>query len=169
MQPKKNTLQFIIQFNLSTYLKRLNKLPVILSQEEIKLLLKTPKYLKHRILFATVYAAGLRLCEVSALKQSDICFHRNTIHIRQTKYNKDRIVPLSNYLKKGLKKYYKACCPRGYVFNGSDGHRPMSSRAIQSIFRETIKRSGIIKKPALYCAGRWYQQKRSMEVDSFKG
>ena len=131
-------------------IKRLNKLPVILSQEEIKTLLKTPKYLKHRILFATVYAAGLRLCEVSALKQFDICFHRNTIHIRQTKYNKDRIVPLSNYLKMGLQKYYRVCCPRGYVFNGSDGHRPMSSRAIQSIFRETIKRSEIIKKVTLH-------------------
>lgn len=131
-------------------IKRLNKLPVILSQQEIKELLIIPKYLKHRILFATIYSAGLRLSEVSALKQSDICFHRNTIHIQQTKYNKNRIVPLSKYLKKGLKKYYRACNPKDYVFNGSDGHRPMSHRAIQSIFRETIKRSGIIKKVTLH-------------------
>ncbi|MCP4439337.1 MAG: tyrosine-type recombinase/integrase [Aureispira sp.] len=131
-------------------IKKLRKLPVILSAQEIKTLLCSPKLLKHRILLASIYSAGLRLCEVSGLKQSDICFDRNTIHIRQSKYKKDRLVPLSSYLKKGLLKYYEACCPRDYVFNGRDGHGPLSHRAIQQVFRETVKRSSIHKKVTLH-------------------
>lgn len=83
-------------------------------------------------------------------QQLDICFDRNTIHIKQSKYKKDRIVPLSKYLKQGLEKYYLSCCPREYVFNGADGHRPLSRRAIQNIFRETLRRSKITKKVTLH-------------------
>ena len=83
-------------------LKNENKLPVILNRSELKELFLAPKLLKHRILLTLAYSAGLRSQELIKLKISDIDFERKTIHIHQSKYKKDRIVPLSNYISKGL-------------------------------------------------------------------
>ena len=79
-------------------LKRTNKLPVVLSIQECKHLFKAGRILIHRILLCLVYSAGLRSQEVRNLKWSDMDYHRLRIHIRQTKYNKDRYVPLSTKL-----------------------------------------------------------------------
>src|SRR5438270_4023240 len=46
------------------------KLPVILSQEEVKALLQVPKNLGHRTILTTMYAAGARVSEVASLKIS---------------------------------------------------------------------------------------------------
>jgi site-specific recombinase XerD len=89
-------------------LKRDTKLPVILNRKELKELFSAPKLLKQRIVLALIYSAGLRGREVINLKISDIDFERMTIHIRQSKYKKDRIVPLSPAMAKGLQKYMKA-------------------------------------------------------------
>ena len=76
-------------------LKGETKLPVILNRAELKKLFAAPSLLKQRIVLTLIYSAGLRGQEVINLKISDIDFQRMTIHIRQTKYKKDRIVPLS--------------------------------------------------------------------------
>jgi len=89
-------------------LKKETKLPVILNQQELKELFKAPKLLKQQIVLALIYSAGLRGQEVVNLKISDIDFQRMTIHIRQSKYKKDRIVPLGIYMAMGLIKYIKA-------------------------------------------------------------
>ena len=70
---------------------------------------------------------------------------RMTIHIRQSKYKKDRIVPLAGFMKKGLLDYFKEVCPRHYVFNGKASASPLSIRAIQYIFRETLQKTNILK------------------------
>lgn len=79
-------------------LKRDTRLPVILNRDELRQLFKAPALLKHRIVLSLIYSAGLRSQEVINLKISDIDFERRTIHIRQSKYKKDRIVPLSVYM-----------------------------------------------------------------------
>jgi len=84
------------------------KLPVILNRDELKELFSAPILLKQRIVLTLVYSAGLRSQEVINLKFSDIDFVIKTIHIRQSKYKKDRIVPLSPTMAIGLKKYLKA-------------------------------------------------------------
>ena len=53
-------------------IKERRKLPVILSQSEIKDLLGATNNLKHRTMLATIYGAGLRISEVAKLKVSDI-------------------------------------------------------------------------------------------------
>lgn len=128
-------------------IKRINALPVVLNRQEIKSLITTPKWKKHRILFALIYSAGLRIGEVNRLEQRDIDMERMTIHIRESKYKKDRIVPLSHYMKKGLLDYYKQVCPIKYVFNGKATGSALSKRAIQYIFRETLQKTNI-QKPA---------------------
>ena len=77
-------------------LKKETRLPFILNKSELKELFKAPALLKHRIVLTLIYSAGLRSQEVITLKLSDIDYERKTIHIRQSKYKKDRIVPLSD-------------------------------------------------------------------------
>lgn len=127
-------------------IQRIRSLPVVFSRIEVKRLIATPKWKKHRILLALIYSAGLRISEVSRLERRDIDFDRMTIHVRQSKYKKDRYVPLSAYMKKGLEDYFQQCGPLGYVFNGKATGSALSIRAIQYIFRETLRNSGIGKK-----------------------
>ncbi|MBL7768053.1 MAG: tyrosine-type recombinase/integrase [Flavipsychrobacter sp.] len=70
-------------------IQRENKLPVVLSREEIKKLLCTPALLKHRILIALLYDCGLCCMEVGSLQLNDIDLNRRMLHIRQSKGKKD--------------------------------------------------------------------------------
>jgi site-specific recombinase XerD len=72
--------------------KRPKKLPVVLSQSEVALLLAAPKKRKHRAILTTLYAAGLRVSELVGLRVTDIDSQRMAIRVRQGKGNKDRYV-----------------------------------------------------------------------------
>jgi len=98
-------------------LKKNTKLPIILNHLELKELFRAPTLLKQRVVLTLIYSAGLRGQEVINLKISDIDFERRTIHIRQSKYKKDRIVPLAESMAMGLKKYLKAENPHIWLFN----------------------------------------------------
>jgi site-specific recombinase XerD len=131
-------------------LKQDTKLPVILNRSELKQLFKVPQLLKQRIVLALIYSAGLRGQEVINLKISDIDFERMTIHIRQSKYKKDRIVPLSPYMAKGLKKYLKAENPYTWLFNGKHPGSQYSIRGLSWVMRENLKKTSITKKVNLH-------------------
>jgi len=88
-------------------LRKDTKLPVILNYQELKELFAAPALLKQRVVLTLIYSAGLRGQEVINLKISDIDFERMTIHIRQSKYKKDRVVPLARSMAVGLKKTLK--------------------------------------------------------------
>jgi len=72
-------------------IKKEIKLPVILNRSELIELFKAPTLLKHRVLLALAYSAGLRSQEVANLKLSDIDYERKTIHIHQSKFKNDRV------------------------------------------------------------------------------
>jgi len=127
-------------------LKRVDKLPVVLSKEEIKIFVKSSRILKHKAMFCLLYSSGLRSQELRNLLLRDIDFDRMMIHIRQTKYNKDRYVPLSPLMARGLKQYIMAYNPKQYLFNGKETGSSMSARGVQWTVRETLKRSGIKKE-----------------------
>jgi site-specific recombinase XerD len=101
-------------------LKRETKLPVILNHQELKELFAVPTLLKQRVVLTLIYSAGLRGQEVINLKIPDIDFERKAIHIRQSKYKKDRIVPLADSMAVGLKKYLRAENPHVWLFNGKE-------------------------------------------------
>ena len=63
--------------------------------DEVRRLLDAVSNLKHRGVLTTIYAAGLRLSEGVRLQIRDLDSERMTLHIRQAKGHKDRMVPLS--------------------------------------------------------------------------
>ena len=81
---------------------RVDKLPVIPSQREVKALLEAPKNLGHRAILATMYGAGLRISEVVNLKVCDIDGDRMIISIRSGKGRRDRQVMLPETLRETL-------------------------------------------------------------------
>ena len=131
-------------------LKKDAKLPDILNKEELRKLFVAPTLLKHRILLMLVYSAGLRSCELINLKIADIDFERKTIHIRRSKYNKDRIVPLSNYMAVGLKKYLALEQPLTWLFNGKQLGSPYSSKGISWVMRQAVTTGGITKSVTVH-------------------
>ena len=131
-------------------LKRDTKLPVILNRQELKELFRTPRLLKQRIVLTLIYSAGLRGQEVINLKISDVDFERTTIHIRQSKYKKDRIVPLSPTMAIGLKKYLKAENPHIWLFNGKQPESKYSVRGLSWVMRENLKKTSITKDVNLH-------------------
>lgn len=131
-------------------LKQDTKLPVILNQLELKELFAAPALLKHRVVLTLIYSAGLRGQEVINLKVSDIDFERKTIHIRQSKYKKDRIVPLAESMAVGLKKYLKAENPHIWLFNGKEPDGRYSVRGLSWVMRENLKKTSITKQVNLH-------------------
>jgi len=131
-------------------LKGDTKLPVILNRLELKELFSAPKLLKHRIVLTLIYSAGLRGQEVINLKISDIDFERLTIHIRQSKYKKDRIVPLSPTMAMGLKKYLSLEYPDIWLFNGKKLGSRYSEQGLSWVMREALKKTTISKKVNLH-------------------
>lgn len=126
------------------------KLPVILNQSELKELLAAPALLKQRVVLALIYSAGLRGQEVINLKISDIDFERKTIHIRQSKYKKDRVVPLAESMAVGLKKYLAAENPHLWLFNGKEPDGRYSVKGISWVMRENLKKTSIKKEVSLH-------------------
>ena len=131
-------------------LKKDTKLPVILNHQELKELFAAPALLKQRVVLTLIYSAGLRGQEVINLKIPDIDFKRMTIHIRQSKYKKDRIVPLARSMAVGLKKYLKAENPHVWLFNGKEPDGRYSVRGLSWVMRENLKKTSITKEVNLH-------------------
>lgn len=135
-------------------IKREKKLPVVLSRDEVKRLMKAPTLLKHRVLIGLLYGCGLRCFEVRNLKLPDLDFDRKMLHVRKGKGKKDRYVPLCDLLIKGLKAYVAAECPVDWLFNGKqpvEGRTGgafdsrYSQKGVQWAVNEARKAAGIIK------------------------
>lgn len=122
------------------------KLPEVLSEEEVTIILKQIKNLKHKCIVYLIYSAGLILTEAVHLKISDIQSDRKQIYIRSAKGNKDRYVILSEVILNLLRKYYKEYHPKEWLFEGKPGEQ-FSRRVIQRIFKDAVIKSGV-NKPA---------------------
>jgi len=131
-------------------LKKDTRLPVILNRSELKALFAAPQLLKHRIVLTLIYSAGLRSQEVINLKIADIDFERKTIHIRQSKYKKDRIVPLADSMSIGLKKYISLEKPFVFLFNGKEPDGRYSVKGLSWVMREALKKTSITKDVSLH-------------------
>lgn len=134
-------------------IKHEKKLPVVLSKEEVWAMLQSAQLLKHKILIGLLYGCGLRCMEVRSVRLQDLDFDRKQLKIVQGKGSKDRYVPLSEHLIRGIKKYIIAEKPQDYLFNGQPNGRAggdfdsrYSQRGVQWAVKQVAKAAGIKKE-----------------------
>ena len=74
------------------------RLPVVLSGDEVVRFLEAIPGLRNRVALTTAYGAGLRVAEVASLETAAIDSSRMLIHVVEGKGGKDRYVMLSPQL-----------------------------------------------------------------------
>jgi len=126
--------------------RRVKKLPVVLSKEEVRSMIATTRNLKHRVIIAVIYSAGLRISELISLRPSDIDSDRKQIRVIG-KGNKYRYTLLSENTLDMLRIYWRAYRPVRYLFEGQKKGQPVSKSTIQQVFRNACEKTGI-SKPA---------------------
>ena len=126
--------------------RREQRLPLILSKEEVTRILSAPSHLKSRALLMTIYATGLRRSEVARLRVSDIDSARMTIAVHGGKGQKDRVVMLSPVLLEILRQYWRTNKPKEWLFPGVNPDQPISSNDVFAVFQNAVRRAGITKK-----------------------
>ena len=129
------------------------KIPVVMSQAEVKDLLAAAKTLKLRTMLSLTYGCGLRISEIVKLRVGDIDSSQNIIRIVQAKGRKDRHVMLPPEVLKLLRQWwgerptkYDAGVPKAerYLFPSRACAR-ISTRQFSRLFRQTAKAAGIRK------------------------
>ena len=98
-----------------------DRLPIVLSKNEIRRMIEQTGFLKHKCIISLLYSAGLRRSELINLKIEDIDSSRMTIRIRDSKGGKDRDTLLSETLLIDLRKYFKEFRPVKWLFEGAKG------------------------------------------------
>jgi len=98
--------------------KRSRRLPLVLSAEEVALLIDSAENLMHRATMMTLYATGIRRAELCRLQVADIDSARMVIHIRHGKNDRDRDVPLTPKLVETLGEYWRWMKPKTWLFPG---------------------------------------------------
>lgn len=130
------------------YAKRHKKLPVVLSRTEIKKLLIVINNQKHKMMLSLAYGAGLRVSELVKLQVKDLDLEELTIHLKQTKGNKDRITIVPQKLKNELQNLIAGKKAGNFVFASNRGGK-LTTRAAQAIFSRALKQTKI-NKPATF-------------------
>jgi integrase/recombinase XerD len=121
------------------------KLPVVLSPEEVMQFLGCINNTKHRAILTTCYAAGLRISEAVRLKTDDIDSQRMVIRVDQGKGQKDRYVMLSPVLLEILRAWWRVNKPRHWLFPGDIPGQPISTYAVGGACQKAREISGIRK------------------------
>ena len=122
--------------------RREEKLPQVLSVEEVRRLFAAVDNLKHRCILRTIYGCGLRLGEVCNLQVQDIHTDRREVFVRCGKGRKDRYVTLPEVLIPELAAYRKEYHPDRWLYPGQHGGR-YAERSVQMILRRAVERSGV--------------------------
>jgi integrase/recombinase XerD len=122
------------------------KLPTVLTKEQIWEIICVPKNLKHRLILMTTYAAGLRASEVRKLRPVHIDSKRMLIKVVDGKGRKDRYTMLSVKLLAELRHYYSKHRPQTYLFPSSykkNKNKPLSYEAVRCIYEKARKKVGV--------------------------
>jgi site-specific recombinase XerD len=130
--------------------KQRRKLPAVLTREEVESILSATKNLKHRAILMTIYSAGLRIGEATRLKVSDIESGRMMIRVNEGKGLKDRYTLLGERNLEMLRRYWKAYRPLEWLFPGRNASTPVSTSAIQKVFKTSLEKAGIKKKASVH-------------------
>jgi site-specific recombinase XerD len=129
-----------------------DRLPRVLSVDELKHLLASTTSRKQRAVLMTTYAAGLRVSEVVQLRPIDIESHpdRMLIRVNQGKGHKDRYTLLSVRLLTELRAYWKQYRPSPWLFPGRLASQPLTVRTAQRMYEHARQAAGLQRGPGIH-------------------
>ncbi|MCL2271168.1 MAG: site-specific integrase [Treponema sp.] len=126
------------------------RIPLVLSKEEVCKIFSMEKNPKHRLLLMLVYSAGLRVSEVVALKKEHVDLSRKVINVRLGKGRKDRCTILSEKAAQFVMEYCAFYGIQTWLFPGQLATRPLTIRSAQHIFEKALRRAEITKKISIH-------------------
>lgn len=127
--------------------RRNQKLPVVLSLEEVQSLISSTLNLKHKALLSLTYSSGIRREEAQKIKPENIDSERMRVHITNGKGRKDRYTILSQKALELLRFYYKSTRPSVYLFESSfERGKFLSASTLDKIVKNSAKKADIKKK-----------------------
>jgi integrase/recombinase XerD len=141
------------------HIKEPQKLPPVLSPEEVKRVLTMATSLKARAMLTLAYGCGLRAGEVVRLRAGDIDSEQMIICIVQSKGRKDRHVMLPAEVLDLLRQWWKArrtaydanvAPEQHWLFPGRRDHQPLTTRQFSRLFKEAAKAAGLRKAVSLH-------------------
>jgi site-specific recombinase XerD len=157
-----------VKFFLETTLERpelLNKmrpvrveqrLPVILSRDEVARLIDAAQNLKDKTILSVAYGTGLRAGEIVALKSTDIDSDRMTLRVQQGKGHKDRYAVLPPLLLERLRQWWRFAKPMGLVRDGGwlfpsrNPIDPLCPRQLNRAIHAAARNAGIDKRVSMH-------------------
>jgi len=123
--------------------KKPQKLPVVLSPEEVVHFLGCVACRKQRVILTACYAAGLRVSEAVRLNAGAIDSKRMVIRVDQGKGRKDRHAMLSPQLLSLLRAWWLQCRSKGWLFPGRDPLLPMTVRQLNRVCHMAAEAAGL--------------------------
>ena len=127
-----------------------DRLPEVLSPEEVALLLHCAPSLKHRAALSVAYGCGLRVSEIVHLKIGDIDSARMLIRVEQGKGRKDRYVMLSPDLLELLRAWWRSARPQGWLFPGRDPGQPVTERQLNRACKAAAATAALDKRVSMH-------------------
>lgn len=119
------------------FAKRNNRLPVVLSRDDIHRIIQSIQNNKHRLMVALAYGAGLRVSEVIGLKIKDIHLEELTIHLKLAKGQKDRLTVFPEKLKDDISSLINLKDKEDFVFASERGGK-LTTRTAQIVFERAL-------------------------------
>jgi len=132
------------------YPKEQQRLPTVLSLEEVARLINASGTLYRRALLMTLYATGMRRSEVAHLKIGDLDSQRMIIRVDRGKGGKSRDLPLTPALLETLREYWRWRQPQMYLFPSRSPRRgtdqPISDKMVWIACREAAQQAKLRKR-----------------------
>jgi site-specific recombinase XerD len=133
---------------------KVQRLPDIVTVEEAQVLFCATRTLSYRVFYFTVYSMGLRLSEGLALKVADIDAVRHRVHIRDSKGNRDRFVPLPQATLAVLRRFWQTHRNPELLFPNRHGglrgarsaRTPLDRGGVQETLRQVASDCGLKKR-----------------------
>jgi site-specific recombinase XerD len=131
------------------FVKRSQKIPVVLSRSEIKKVIASIENKKHKLLIALSYGAGFRVSEAINLKIKDIQIEELTVHIKGAKGDKDRVTVFPESLKSDIDTILSSRDKNEFVFINNCGGK-LTERTAQKIFHQALTRAKVQKEASFH-------------------
>jgi integrase/recombinase XerD len=127
-----------------TFKKMRYRIPVVLSQEKVALMLDSCTSLKYKTIFTVAYASGLRISELIHLTIADIDFDRKQVYVRRGKNGCSRYSILGDRTIQLLRSYINVYQPQSFLFyNAQDSTMSISKGVIRKALKKLLIRNGI--------------------------